>query len=90
MFEFDFFVKITFVISYVLVAFVIFLVLKTKVFLNIDCIDYSFINQNLAQIICNKLNMCFVSFFQPRNVKNFDNNVFFNSITHALYSIFIV
>ena len=34
--------------------------------------------------------MCFVSFFQSRNIRSFDNNVSFNLITHALYPILIV
>ena len=58
--------------------------------MNIDCIDYSFIDQNLTQIICDQLEMIFIFFFKSRNVRRFDDNVFFHFITHALYFIFIV
>ena len=89
-FEYDSFVKIILFINCILVAFSTSFVLKTKVFLNIDCTDYSFIDQNLAQIVCDKLDMCFVSFSQSRNVKDFDDQMFFIFIIHVLYSIFIV
>ena len=58
--------------------------------MNIDCIDYSFIDQNLTQIICDRFEMIFIFFFKFRNVRKFDDNVFFYFITHVLYFIFIV
>ena len=58
--------------------------------MNIDCIDYSFIDQNLAQIICDRLEMIFISLFKFRNVRKFDDNVFFYFIIYALYFILIV
>ena len=64
--------------------------LKVKDLLNTDCTDYSFIDQNLAQIACDRLDMSSFPLFKPRNVREFDDNVFFYSITHALYSIFTV
>ena len=64
--------------------------LKVKGLLNINYISYSFIDQNLAQIIYNRLDINFISLFKPRCVKDFDNNISFYSITHVLYSILTV
>ena len=89
-FEYDSFVRIIFFINCILAVSSTFLVLKAKVFLNIDCTDYSFIDQDLAQIICDKLDMCLVFLFQSRNVKGFDDQMFFIFIIHVLYSILIV
>ena len=90
MFELNSFVKITFFIDYTLIFFFIFYMLKAKNLLNINYIDYLFINQNLAQIIYNQLKINFIFLFKSRNIKKFNNNVFFYFITYILYFIFTI
>ena len=63
--------------------------LHVKALLNIDVIDYSFINEDIAYIACKKLKLKFISLLKFRFLKDFDekSTIF---IIHVIYSFFII
>ena len=57
---------------------------KLKILINIDAIDYAFIDKKIAQFMCNILNMKFVFLLKSKFLIEFDDrHVFF--IIHAIY-----
>jgi NMD protein affecting ribosome stability and mRNA decay len=58
---------------------------KIKAMIDIDCIDYSFIDINIAHKMCELLNIAFLKLNKSREVKNYDERRN-KDITHVIYS----
>ena len=54
--------------------------------LDIDIIDYVFINEKIARFVCQKLNIVFIRFSYSRYIRCF-NEKNIKSIIHVIYSI---
>ena len=83
----DSFVKQSFVIDCKLISF--FRQLHVKVLLNIDIINYSFRNENIAHIACKEFKLKFIFLLKFWFLKNFDDKSI-TFIIYVIYSFFIV
>ena len=57
---------------------------KLKFLINIDAIDYAFINREIAQLVCNMLSMKSVSLLKSKFLFEFDDR-YVSSIIHVIY-----
>ena len=57
---------------------------KLKVLINIDAIDYAFIDREIAQLVCNMLSMKFVSLLKSKFLIEFDDH-HFSSMIYVIY-----
>ena len=57
---------------------------KLKILINIDVIEYVFIDQKITQFVCNMLNMKFISLLKSKSFIEFDDRHIF-SIIHVIY-----
>jgi NMD protein affecting ribosome stability and mRNA decay len=62
---------------------------KIKVMINNDCIDYFFIDINIAHKMCESLNINSLKLNKSREVKKYDERKNKN-IIHAIYSFMII
>ncbi len=62
---------------------------KIKAMMNNECIDYSFINIDIAHKVCERLRIAFLKLNKSREVKNDDERRNKN-ITHVIYSLMII
>jgi NMD protein affecting ribosome stability and mRNA decay len=62
---------------------------KIKAMIDNECIDYSFIDTDVAHKVCKLLRIEFLQLNKSREVKNYDERKDKN-ITHALYSFMII
>jgi NMD protein affecting ribosome stability and mRNA decay len=62
---------------------------KIKVMIDNDCIDYSFIDINIAHKMCELLNIALLKLNKSREVKNYDDKRS-KDITHVIYSFMII
>jgi hypothetical protein len=60
-----------------------------KAMIDNDCIDYSFIDIDIAQQVCEALEISFLKLNKFREVKNYDERRS-KDITHAIYSFMII
>jgi hypothetical protein len=60
-----------------------------KAMINNDCIDYSFIDTDIAQQVCEALEISFLKLNKSREVKSYDERRN-KDITHAIYSFMII
>jgi hypothetical protein len=60
-----------------------------KAMINNDCTDYSFIDTDIAQQVCEALKISLLKLNKFREVKNYDERRSKN-ITHAIYSFMII
>jgi hypothetical protein len=60
-----------------------------KAMINNDCIDYSFIDIDIAQQVCETLEISLLKLNKLREVKNYDERRS-KDITHAIYSLMII
>ena len=81
-FELNSFVKSSFVHDCTLFSF--FKQLHVKTLLNIDAIDYSFIDENIARIVCDKFDIKLVALQKFKSLKDFNDRMI-ESITHVIY-----
>ena len=57
---------------------------KLKILINTDAIDYAFIDKEIAQLVCNMLNMKSVSLLKSKFLIEFDNR-YVSSIIYVIY-----
>ena len=57
---------------------------KLKTLINIDAIDYAFIDKEIAQLVCNMLNIKLVFLLKSKFLIEFDDRQF-SSIIHVIY-----
>ena len=57
---------------------------KLETLINIDAIDYAFIDREIAQLVCNMLSMKFVSLLKSKFLIEFDDR-YVSSIIHVIY-----
>ena len=57
--------------------------------MNIDVIDYLFIDEDIAHIACKELKLKFISLLKFRFLKSFDDKSI-TFIIHVIYSFFII
>ena len=57
---------------------------KLEVLIDIDAIDYAFIDREIAQFVCNMLNIKFVSLLKSKSLIEFDDR-HVSSIIHVIY-----
>jgi hypothetical protein len=62
---------------------------KTKAMINNECIDYSFIDIDIAHKVCELLRIGFLQLNKSREIKDYDERKNKN-ITHAIYSFMII
>jgi hypothetical protein len=62
---------------------------KIKVMIDNDCIDYSFININIAHKMCELLSIALLKLNKSREVKNYDDRRN-KDITYIIYSFMII
>jgi NMD protein affecting ribosome stability and mRNA decay len=62
---------------------------KIKVMIDNDCIDYSFIDINIAHKMCELLSIVLLKLNKSREVKNYDERKNKN-IIHVIYSFMII
>jgi hypothetical protein len=62
---------------------------KTRAMIDNDCIDYSFIDIDIAHQVCEMLRITFLKLNKFREVKNYDEKRDKN-ITHVIYSSMII
>ncbi len=62
---------------------------KIRVMIDNDCIDYSFIDINIAHKMCELLSIVFLKLNKSREVKNYDERRSKN-IIHVIYSFMII
>ncbi len=62
---------------------------KIRVMIDNDCIDYSFIDINIAHKMCELLSTAFLKLNKFREVKNYDDKRD-KDITHVIYSSMII
>jgi hypothetical protein len=60
-----------------------------KAMINNDCTDYSFIDTDIAQQVCEALEISLLKLNKSREVKNYDERRD-KDITHAIYSSMII
>jgi NMD protein affecting ribosome stability and mRNA decay len=60
-----------------------------KAMINNDCIDYSFIDIDIAQQVCEALRISFLKLNKFHEVKNYDERRN-KDIIHAIYSLMII
>ena len=86
-FELNSFVKSSFVHDCTLFSF--FKQLHVKILLNINVIDYSFIDENIARIVCDKFDIKLVALQKFKFLKNFNDRMI-ELITYVIYFNFIL
>ncbi len=57
-----------------------------KSLINIEAADYSFINEVIAQIIYDQLQIKFLTLIRAKLIKEFDGHYVKKLITHVIYS----
>ena len=57
---------------------------KLEILINIDAIDYAFINKKIAQFVCIMLSMKFVSLLKSKSFIEFDDR-YISSIIYVIY-----
>jgi NMD protein affecting ribosome stability and mRNA decay len=62
---------------------------KIKAMIDNDCIDYSFIDINIAHKMCELLSIALLKLNKSREMKNYDDKRNKN-ITHVIYSFMII
>jgi NMD protein affecting ribosome stability and mRNA decay len=62
---------------------------KIRVMIDNDCIDYSFIDINIARKMCELLSIALLKLNKSREVKNYDDKKD-KDITHVIYSFMII
>ncbi len=62
---------------------------KTRVMIDNECIDYSFIDINIAHKVCEQLRIVSLKLNKSREMKNYDERRNKN-ITHVIYSLMII
>ncbi len=62
---------------------------KIRAMINNDCIDYLFIDINIAHKMCELLSIALLKLNKSREVKNYDDKKSKN-ITHVIYSFMII
>ncbi len=62
---------------------------KIKAMIDNECIDYSFIDIDIAHKICERLRIVLLKLNKSREVKNYDERRNKN-ITHVIYSLMII
>jgi hypothetical protein len=62
---------------------------KTRAIINNDCIDYSFIDIDVAHQVCEVLRISFLKLNKSREVKNYDEKKN-KKIIHVIYSFMII
>jgi hypothetical protein len=62
---------------------------KIRAMIDNDCIDYSFIDINIAHKICELLSIALLKLNKSREVKNYDDKRN-KDITHVIYSSMII
>jgi hypothetical protein len=62
---------------------------KTRAMIDNDCIDYSFIDTDVAHQVCELLKISFLKLNKSREVKNYDERRD-KDITHVIYSFMII
>jgi hypothetical protein len=62
---------------------------KTRAMIDNDCIDYSFIDIDIAHQVCEMLKIIFLKLNKSREVKNYDERRDKN-ITHVIYSFMTI
>jgi hypothetical protein len=62
---------------------------KIRVMIDNDCIDYSFVDINIAHKMCELLNIALLKLNKSREVKNYDDRRD-KDITHVIYSFMII
>jgi hypothetical protein len=62
---------------------------KTRTMINNDCIEYFFIDINIAHKMCETINIAFVKLSKSRDVKNYDEKKD-KDIFHVIYSLMII
>ena len=53
--------------------------------MNTEATEYAFINEETAQIVCHNLSIKFLFLLKFRSLKDFDENLTFTLVTHAIY-----
>ncbi len=61
-----------------------------KSLINTEATDYSFINEVIAQIICDQLQIEFLALIKTKLIREFDDHYVKKLITHVIYSNLIV
>ncbi len=57
-----------------------------KSLINIEATNYSFINKEIAQIICNQLQIKFLTLIKVKFIREFDDHYVKKLITYIIYS----
>ncbi len=57
-----------------------------KSLINIKAANYSFINEVIAQIVCNQLQIKFLTLIKAKSIWEFNNHYVKKLITHVIYS----
>ena len=57
-----------------------------KALVDTDATEYAFINEMTAHIICENLEISLISLLKSKSVKDFDEHLTKQLITHAIYS----
>ncbi len=57
-----------------------------KSLINIEAADYSFIDEVIAQIVCDQLQIKFLTLIKAKSIREFDNHYAKKLITHVIYS----
>jgi len=56
-----------------------------KSLINIEAADYSFINEVIAQIVCDQLQIEFLTLIKAKSIQEFDDHYVKKLITHVIY-----
>ncbi len=57
-----------------------------KSLINIEAADYSFINEVIAQIVCDQLQIESLTLIKAKSIQEFDDHYVKKLITHVIYS----
>ncbi len=57
-----------------------------KSLINIEAADYSFIDEVIAQIVCDQLQIKSLTLIKAKSIQEFDNHYVKKLITHVIYS----
>jgi len=57
-----------------------------KSLMNIEAADYSFIDEVIAQIVCNQLQIKSLTLIKAKSIQEFDDHYVKKLITHVIYS----
>ncbi len=57
-----------------------------KSLIDIEAADYSFINEVIAQIVCDQLQIKSLTLIKAKSIREFDDHYAKKLITHAIYS----